>query len=142
MNLIKNTIKTREENNIIRPDMIHLLMEARKGKYKETSTTNLPEAGFATVEEHIEANVKPANLTDTDITAHALIFFLAGFDTVSRSIAFIAYELGVNPDVQEKLFQEVDNILSEFDGKLTYEAIAKMKYLDMVISGTIKLINK
>lgn len=30
--LVLGNMRNREENNIIRPDMIHLLMEAKKGK--------------------------------------------------------------------------------------------------------------
>lgn len=32
--LVDETIRTREEKNIVRPDMIHLMMEARKGKHE------------------------------------------------------------------------------------------------------------
>lgn len=50
-NLVMGQMKHREENNIVRQDMIQLLMEAKKGslKYEESSATK--EAGFATVEE-------------------------------------------------------------------------------------------
>ena len=33
LNLVTYTMKDREQKKIIRPDMIHLLMEAKKGKY-------------------------------------------------------------------------------------------------------------
>lgn len=138
-NLVKTTIKTRQEQNIVRPDMIHLLMEARKGKSKE-ETSYLPDAGFAADDdEQINASTKFTNLTDTDIIAQALVFFLAGFDTVSRSISFIMHEIAVNPNVQERLLQEVDETLITCKGKLNYEALTNMKYLDMVVSGTILL---
>lgn len=29
--IVMDTMKHREENNIVRPDMVHLLMEAKKG---------------------------------------------------------------------------------------------------------------
>nr|CAI5847741.1 unnamed protein product [Callosobruchus analis] len=48
--LVDETIKTREEKGIVRPDMIHLLMEARKGKVKQEEETNI-DTGFSTVEE-------------------------------------------------------------------------------------------
>jgi cytochrome P450 family 9 len=49
--LISNQMRYREENNIVRPDMIHLLMEAKKGslKYDKSNETDTKE--FATVEE-------------------------------------------------------------------------------------------
>lgn len=47
---IKSAIDHREKNNIIRPDMIHLLMEARKGKLKHEVEDD-EDTGFATVQE-------------------------------------------------------------------------------------------
>lgn len=35
LNLIVRTLREREAKNIIRPDMIHLMMEARKGNLSE-----------------------------------------------------------------------------------------------------------
>lgn len=48
--LVKDTITIREKENIVRPDMIHLLMEAKKGKLKHGDKKD-EAAGFATVEE-------------------------------------------------------------------------------------------
>lgn len=33
MDIVLNTMKERDAHKIIRPDMIHLLMEAKKGKF-------------------------------------------------------------------------------------------------------------
>lgn len=47
--MIRQNMKYREENNIFRPDMIHLMMEARKGSlHHDTSNDDI---GFATVQE-------------------------------------------------------------------------------------------
>lgn len=70
-----------------------------------------------------------------DIAAQALIFFFAGFDSVTSAMAFVAYELAVNPEIQKKLRVEIEETNSECDGKLTYEALMRMKYMDMVVSG-------
>lgn len=43
-------IKTREEKGIVRPDMINLLLEARRGDQKHDEAIHV-ETGFATVEE-------------------------------------------------------------------------------------------
>lgn len=76
---------------------------------------------------------------DDDLTAQCLIFFLAGFDTSSTLMCYMAHELAVNPDIQKKLIQEVDDVTRELNGApLTYEAIQKMKYLDMVVSESLR----
>lgn len=51
-NIIDDTIKTREEKKIARPDMIHLLLEAKKGNI-QTEEKEVIDTGFATVNETI-----------------------------------------------------------------------------------------
>jgi cytochrome P450 family 9 len=139
-NIVKENIAKREKYGIVRPDMINLLMEARKNglQYEETPEKD---AGFATVE---ESNVgktpkrQKTPITDEDITAQALIFFFAGFETVSSQMSFLAYELAIHTDIQKRLTQEVDDTLNVCEGKLTYERLLGMKYMDMVVSETLR----
>jgi cytochrome P450 family 9 len=140
--LVKENIQSREKHGIVRPDMINLLMEARKnGSLKYEESNSVPDAGFATVHES-EIGKTPKQhkiqITDQDITSQALIFFFGGFDSVSSLMCFMSYELGANPDVQEKLRQEIDETLKNCNGKLTYEALMNMKYMDMVTSETLR----
>lgn len=74
-------------------------------------------------------------MTNEDIIANALIFFIAGFDTVAIVLSFFAYELALNTDVQQKLQQEIDASYAKGGGKISYESLQRMKYLDMVMSG-------
>lgn len=46
--IVLETIDTRERKNIIRPDMINLLIEAKKGKLKHEGKSD-EDVGFATV---------------------------------------------------------------------------------------------
>lgn len=77
--------------------------------------------------------------SNDEITGQALLFFLAGFESISASTCFIAYELAINPDVQKTLQDEIDEVcedLKQSGQKLVdYERLHKMKYLDMVVSG-------
>ena len=108
--VVGDAMKTREEEKIFRPDMLQLLIEARN---KDNG-----------VEMSIE-----------DITAQVFIFFFAGFDPSSTLMCFVAHELAMNPNIQEKLRNEVDN-LTESD--ITYETVSRMKYMDMVISEALR----
>nr|WCC58102.1 cytochrome P450 [Pharsalia antennata] len=139
-NIITETMSYREAENIIRPDMIHLLMEARKGRLKhEEEKTSDKDTGFATVEEsHIGKSASKMELTDDVITAQALVFFLAGFETTSTLLSFLSYELALNPDVQSKLQEEVDRATKGGSKKVSYEEILGMKYLDQVVSEALR----
>lgn len=80
-----DTIKTREEKGIVRNDMIHLLIQAKKGNLVHESSADNSTDGFATVEEFEVGKVSvKRKWDDLDLVAQCFIFFLAGFDTVSK----------------------------------------------------------
>ncbi|XP_003423799.1 cytochrome P450 9e2 [Nasonia vitripennis] len=110
--LIKETIKTREERGIKRPDMLQLLLDSQE---------------------------KTKKLDFLDLTAQAFIFFAAGFDTVSTHACCMAHELAVNPDVQRKLRVEIDEVMRNCKGRPTYEAVNNMRYLDAIFHETMRI---
>lgn len=68
-----------------------------------------------------------------------MVFFLAGFNAVSMSQCFMAHELAVNPDIQAKLYAEIEAADRQLDGKpLDYETLQSLKYLDQVVSETLR----
>ncbi|XP_059610424.1 probable cytochrome P450 9f2 [Phlebotomus argentipes] len=139
-NLVWDTIRHRERENIIRPDMINLLIQARKGKLKYEEE-DIQKDGYATVQETtVGEAIHQSQLEEDDLTAQCLIFFIAGFDTSSTCMCFTAHELAANPDVQKKLIEEVDATKEMLGGKpITYDALQNMKYLDMVISESLRM---
>ncbi|KAM3966424.1 cytochrome P450 9e2-like [Aphomia sociella] len=140
-NLILGTMRNREEHNIIRPDMIHLLMEAKKGKLTHDDKNTLDaDAGFSTVEESsVGKKTTDRVWSDNDLVAQAVLFFIAGFETVSSVMSLTLHELALNPDVQEKLAQEIKDNEIDNNGKFDYTSIQKMKYMDMVVSEILRL---
>lgn len=70
-----------------------------------------------------------------DIASQAMIFLFAGLDSVTNVMLFLAHELAVNSDVQNKLRDEIQKTSKACDGNVTYEALMEMKYMDMVLSG-------
>nr|QZM07470.1 cytochrome P450 monooxygenase CYP9EL1 [Lasioderma serricorne] len=140
--VISYNIKQREEGGIYRPDMIQLLLTARKtGLSYDDDAKNVAETGFG-----VAKSVEPAkawratkrDFTDEDIMSQALVFFLGGFETTSNLVCHVVYELALNPEVQEKLTKEIDETIGTTDTELTYEKIAEMKYLDMVVSEALR----
>ncbi|KYN29648.1 Cytochrome P450 9e2 [Trachymyrmex cornetzi] len=113
-NIVRTTIATRDAEHITRPDMLQLMMDIRGKEGRR-------------------------ELDIDDMTAQAFIFFLGGFETSSTAISFVAHEIAANPDVQTKLQQEVDNILKESNGEVSYEAINRLEYLNAVISEALRL---
>ncbi|KRT85988.1 cytochrome P450, partial [Oryctes borbonicus] len=136
LNVVTQTIQTRESQGIVRPDMLNLLIEARKGKTISDLETNSPNRSAVTTSE--DSNTNKHYLTDLDIAAQAMVFFFGGFESVATLMSFMTYELALNPECQKKLQTEIDETLKECNGQLTYEALMKMKYMDMVLSETLR----
>ncbi|XP_053682992.1 probable cytochrome P450 9f2 [Sabethes cyaneus] len=138
--IIKDTVQTRESKGIIRHDMIDLLLQARKGTLKHQQETEVHE-GFATVHESDVGNGQMAKaMTEPEMIAQCLVFLLGGFDTVSTAGTFLIYELIRNPDIQEKLYQEILETEKSLNGKpLSYDALQGMKYMDMVVSEALRM---
>ncbi|EDW81111.1 uncharacterized protein Dwil_GK11195 [Drosophila willistoni] len=120
--LVLDAMKYRQEHNIIRPDMINMLMEAR-GLLQTDKTKTAPVREWS----------------DRDIVAQCFVFFFAGFETSAVLMCFTAHEIMENEDVQEKLYEEVRQVTADLgDGELTYEALVGMKYLDQVVSESLR----
>ncbi|XP_047529666.1 cytochrome P450 9e2-like [Vanessa atalanta] len=141
--LVLNTMRDRKERNIVRPDVIHLLMEAKEGQLvhdDKEQNENQQDTGFATVEESfIGKKTNNRVWSEIDLVAQAVLFFMAGFDTISTAMSFALHELAVHPEIQERLVQEIKNHDLKNGGKLDFASIQNLTYLDMVTSEVLRL---
>jgi cytochrome P450 len=69
------------------------------------------------------------------LTAQAIGFFLDGFETSSKALSFALHELAMNPDLQEKLREELKASFDENDGKIDYDNIRNCVFLDNILQG-------
>jgi len=139
--MILGNMESREKQGVFRPDMINILMNVRRGKSIESNLKDEKSAdGFATVEEStIGSKVVKRVWTDDELVAQCFLFFLAGFDTSSTLLSFLSHELTANPDIQQKLYEEVFETHTSLNGqRLTYDGLQKMKYMDMVVSEALR----
>ncbi|KAH8401477.1 hypothetical protein KR009_005750 [Drosophila setifemur] len=129
--LVFGAMKYRKEHSIVRPDMIHLLMEAQR-QFKSVQEADKDGSSTGSQEENAEFN-------DDDLLAQCLLFFSAGFETVATCLSFTSYELLINPEVQDKLYEEILAVEEELQGKpLDYDTLMGMKYLDCVVSESLR----
>ncbi|KAM7343833.1 putative cytochrome P450 6a14 [Cochliomyia hominivorax] len=125
LNIVRQTVNYRLENNIKRNDFMDLIIELKaknEDLAKESKGIDLSQG-----------------LTIEQMAAQTFVFFLAGFETSSTTMAFCLYELARNLDIQEKLREEILANIKENKGELTYEGMNSMKYLEQVIAETLRL---
>ena len=127
--MVKGVIaQRRQDPSTRRPDMLQLMID---------SASDIKDGSLEENQEDEDQAKDYAKLTENEIIAQCFVFLFAGYETVSRSLAYIMYLLTINPDVQDKIY---DEILEHFQGEdhLTYETIKHMTFLDMVVNESIR----
>ncbi|CAO1409887.1 unnamed protein product [Diamesa tonsa] len=110
VNLMKQAITYRKENNVKREDFLDHLIELKNKK----------------------------NISDLDMAAHTVSFFTDGFETSSLAICHTLYELGKNKTVQDKLRQEITKCVDK-NGEISFETLNDMPYLDQVFHESMRM---
>jgi len=47
------------------------------------------------------------------VLAQSFLFFLAGFETTANTLSLLGYSLATNPEKQEKLLKEIDEVMKD-----------------------------
>ena len=137
--VIKQTINSRKGNSKKRNDMVDLLMDALQGE----------DSGDEEVKKQIEQELEVARPTkvfkvpkdkiEVMLISQLLLLFFAGMDTSSAIMAVVIFCLAKNPDVQEKLFDEINDALAQSaDGELDYNTVQTLPYMDMVVNEALR----
>nr|UXX33470.1 cytochrome P450 6a13-like protein [Holotrichia oblita] len=117
-NLAMDTYNQRVRNNIYRDDFMQFLIELTEKKV------------------NLQENIKVLSMDE--LVAQIFIFFAAGFDTSSSMLTFCLFELAVNTDLQDRLRKEIRSVLEKYNGEITYESLADMKYMEQVMNETMR----
>ncbi|KAJ8984451.1 hypothetical protein NQ317_012515 [Molorchus minor] len=70
-----------------------------------------------------------------EITAHLANFFIDGFETSSVVMSHALYELAKYEDSQDKLRNEIKDVLKKHNGIFSYDALQEMTFLDACLNG-------
>ena len=126
------------------PDLLQLMMSAGKSTVKEQVVEDTVDNEAHHGNEDEVTRVKPTDshkmsLTDHEIMANTILVLVAGYETTATTITFTSYSLAINPRVQDRLRTEVNDALNSNGGDLSYEVLSGLKYLDAVISETLRM---
>nr|XP_058946620.1 cytochrome P450 3A30-like [Pocillopora verrucosa] len=78
-------------------------------------------------------------LSDMEVIAQSLVFLAAGYETTSTTLSFVSHHLAINPEIQDKLQQEIDSVWPDENQMLSYETVHEMPYLDMVLAESLRM---
>ncbi|CAL1289776.1 unnamed protein product [Larinioides sclopetarius] len=82
--------------------------------------------------DHKDDETGSKGLTDEEIIANAYIFLLVGYETTATALAFTFYLLIKHPEIQERLYREIENADD------SYSTVQNHQYLDQVFSESLR----
>jgi cytochrome P450 family 6 len=128
--VVKKMVAHRQKDRIRRNDLIDHILEIQRSQ---------EEAGIDDSADTNEYKI-PEDELESLLVANVIILFFSGFDTTSSALSLAIGYLAKNQDVQEKLFQEInDAIVNNGVDELDYETIQTLPYLDKVIMETLRI---
>lgn len=123
-------------------DFLQLMMDAQEGRLAsdKESSAEPEDRMFDVGLEKQPTSAKNINrLSEIEAMAQCVLFFLAGQETTSTTIAFTSYLLALNPSVQEKLRKEIDECIAINGPEPSLDVASKLKYLHCVVSEALRL---
>ena len=136
--IVLQTLQSRRKSGDRRNDLVDMMLDCMKEKEQmEDENGEKPDQ----YQEDMQlVHKRKRKITDEDIISNLMIFMMVGYDTTGMTLAYALYELSLNPEAQEKLQQEVDQVWQDAGGKMPgYNSVQELPYLEMVLMETLRL---
>lgn len=111
---------------------------AKRKQLRQINETNnnLPKKRLAFLDLLLENS---ETLSDSDIREEVDTFMFEGHDTTTAAIVWALLLLGLHPDIQEQVHDELEHIFHGSDRPATLSDYSEMHLLDRVIKETLRL---
>lgn len=73
-----------------------------------------------------------------EIAAQVFIFYIAGSETSSSTVAYTLYELTQNETLMARAQEDIKSSVEKYNGELSYEAVMDMKFIDLCVKETLR----
>ncbi|XP_063896133.1 cytochrome P450 4C1 isoform X2 [Helicoverpa armigera] len=144
--IYKMTTSGRESNKLanIMKDITESVMNNRKSELK--SANKMDQLGESATEDFVSSLDRMLYLadkqnafTDDEIREHLDTIVGGAYDTTATSLTFILIVIGSHPDVQEKMYQELQKVLEDEERDINKHDLPKLVYMEAVIKETLRL---
>ena len=120
--MLKTRLQSQDINNEAdnqRKDMLQLMVESRNNKQKSNDINN-------------------RGLNDIEIVANIIVVHEAAYESPANILAFIIHNLINYPDIQQKCFQEINDLYNK-DLRFDYNVMSGLPFTEAVICETFRL---
>lgn len=106
-----------------------------------SSSSNSPDTKKDLLSRLLLRDENGERLTLPYLHGNVRMFLFAGHDTTASTLAYALWELATQPETQERLRKEVDELFESLpDGEQpTYKQYMQLRYLDAVVKETLRL---
>ncbi|XP_063621081.1 cytochrome P450 4C1-like isoform X2 [Cydia splendana] len=87
----------------------------------------------------LEMLLESSQLTDHELAEEAMVISVAGTDTSAVAASFTVLMLSRHPEVQDRVYEELCEVLGDSNRDMTAEDLPRLKYLEAVIRETLRL---
>ncbi|XP_031828764.1 cytochrome P450 4g15-like [Nomia melanderi] len=87
----------------------------------------------------LEISKSGAQLTDEEIKEEVDTIMFEGHDTTAAGSSFVLCVLGIHQDIQQRVYEELNEIFGGSSRPCTFQDTLEMKYLERVILETLRL---
>jgi len=136
--IITRTLSERRSSKERKNDLIDMMLDALKNiEVDENEDQDQYEKDMK-----LNVDKKHKDITDDMVVATAMVFLVAGYDTTGMTLSYLSYAMSKNPEIQERLQDEIDQAFEEAGGDLPdYNVIQSLSYVDMVFHETLRFFN-
>ncbi|XP_063378806.1 cytochrome P450 4C1-like isoform X2 [Cydia fagiglandana] len=87
----------------------------------------------------LEMLLESSQLTDNELAEEAMVISVAGTDTSAVAASFTVLMLSRHPEIQDRVYEELCEVLRDSNRDVTAEDLPRLKYLEAVIKETLRL---
>ncbi|CAB3227972.1 unnamed protein product [Arctia plantaginis] len=130
-----------EKNKEILRSFVKEIIKEKRKKNKENIKTDNDDTKVTKsfLDLYIESSGGDRGCTDEELLEETLVMLLAGTDTSAVGLCFTICMLAQYPDVQEKVFQELQEVFGDSERQVVVEDLPRLKYLEAVFRESLRL---
>ncbi|CAH0697146.1 unnamed protein product [Spodoptera exigua] len=138
----RSSLKRRQDKltetvrNILNPIIQKRRLEIKMNAYNSDENNDK----FKPVLNHLLYLADEQNaFSDTEIREHLNTFVIASYDTSTVTFTLLLMMIGWHKDVQDRVYNEIQEVLNHEDRDFTKNDLPKLVYLEAVIKETLRL---
>ncbi|XP_047986328.1 cytochrome P450 4d2-like isoform X2 [Leguminivora glycinivorella] len=130
--------KRAEECRRLMYDFVEQVIKTKRMEMEQRSKTKQSAEVFSP-QCFLEMLLESSQLSDHELAEEAMVISVAGTDTSAVAASFTVLMLSRHPEIQDRVYEELCEVLGDSNRDVTAEDLPRLKYLEAVIKETLRL---